>query len=349
MIDSAVGAGILDRASGCAYLSDAFLFKMQRLAWDYRDQRLLYDKVQAQAQLIREDRDKQSPFLARLIRNIHTSFNKFHKLGKVDKELMKHYQIPKGASRQPANRLKFWIRHGETIVRVHRKRKAAEIQMPPVYVLTDAVVEILARHVAQASKVLQALQRKVEANADEHIRLRQLREKVVDSLELVKRQLEFSLYKQPEAKRRLAFSAYGILFPDGKGQAYMMGMMKTSERRKEEPDPQPKAEAEPQQKAEPELRQTADSEPQPKAELQSIQEPQQKADPKPQQKVEPQVENERLTEERKLPQTTLERLETQLEKIKNSTKKVRGKTRKIRRLREQIEVERARQVGNDEQ
>lgn len=248
MIDSAVGAGILDRSSGRAHLPDPFLFKMQALAERYREQQRHYAKLIAQAQMMREERDKISPMLAQLIRSIHTTFTRFRKLNKVSKGDMIEYQIPKHASQQPANRLKVWIQFGATITRIFSKQKQdARITLPP-YVLTESAVDVLAEHLAKAEAIKFKLERKVRENQEAHSKLLDLRRQVVRALELVKRHLELSLYDEPKSIRKRAMAAYGMLLPDGVGKSHMLApdMMPTApeepvQRQKAEEPAQPEA------------------------------------------------------------------------------------------------------------
>lgn len=338
MIDSAVGAGILDRASGRAYLPDTFLFKMQSLAERYREQRTRYAKLTGHAQDIRDKREALSPFLAKLVRNIHASFNRFYKGGKVSQADIIAFQIPKEASRQPGNRLKIWLDFGQTIVRIYNKRKSWDRDPLPPYVLSDATVDILTQHLNEAEKVHLDLKRQVAANIGEHSHLLKLRKEVVRTLELVKRHLELSLYEKPDSIRRLALATYGMLLPDGKGKTHMLGPdMKpppqATERTKATEDPPPpKAEAPPQE--EPATK--AEPEPTPQPELK----PEDSSHEVKAEQPEP-LPEQPMAKAEQGPQTTVEKLEALLEKIK-SGKKIRGKQRKIRRLREQIEAEKQR-------
>lgn len=250
MIDSAVGAGILDRSSDRSHLPDAFLFKMQALAERYREQQRHYQKLTAQAQIIRETRDKISPMLAQLVRNTHTSFTRFLKLDEVLRADMIEYQIPKQASQQPANRIKVWIQCATTITRVfHKQKEQGRLTLPP-YILTEGTVNILAHHLAKAEAIQFKLERQLRENNEAHSHLVHLRRQVVQTLELVKRHLELSLYGKSKSTRKLALAAYGMLLPDGKGKSHMLGAHMNPDapiQRQKAPDPPPDP-APPQQK-----------------------------------------------------------------------------------------------------
>lgn len=222
MIDSAVGAGIMDRSSGRAHLPDPFLFKMQSLAEQYREQRTLYARLTGETEILREKRNQLSPMLAQLVRNIHTSFNRFFKLGKVSKADMSAFQIPRQASSHPANRLKAWITFASTITRVYEKHQLEGHPPLPAYVLTDATVTILKDQLSQAEAAQSALKRKVFHRKEQHIQLLKLRQQVVQTLELVKRHLELSLYGKSSTVRRQAMASYGMLLPDRKGMSQML-------------------------------------------------------------------------------------------------------------------------------
>lgn len=330
MIDSAVGAGILDRSSGRAHLPDPFLFRMQTLAEKYREQRTLYEKLTAEAQIIREKRNKLCPMLAQLVRNIHTSFCRFYKLGKVTAAEMSVFQIPKQASSQPANRLKVWIAFARTITRVFTKEKQEPHTTPPPYVLTEATVEILAQHLSEAEAVQMTLQRQVMKNQEQHTELLRLRQQVVHTLELVKRHLELSLYGKSKAVRRHALAAYGMLLPDGKGQSHMLvAEMKPYEtpleiHRTSGQKPKTKPEAKEKTGLKPKAEPKPESIPEPKAETKIKPEPKEKEE-KPtadsEQNAEP--EPEAAPEPQKQP--------THIYKGKKprGQKKIRGKKRKF--------------------
>lgn len=222
MINSAVGAGVLDRSSGRAHLPDPLLFRMQDLAERYEQQRRNYDKLVAQAQIIRKKRDEISPMIAQMVRHIHKSFNRFHKLGKISKEEMSAFQIPKKASPDATNRLKVWAAHGQTLVRVFRKSQEEGHTLPPPYVLTEATVDILAHHAAEGADVQNTLERQELKNDEEHTRLVELRKQVVESLELAHRHLNLSLFGKTDSEYKRTMASYGMLLPEGKGKKHLL-------------------------------------------------------------------------------------------------------------------------------